>query len=671
VGAPARQAAIVFTDIESFTAQAHEDESVALQLLTDQEEVLRPIVAHHGGRIVKSLGDGLLLEFPDAGAALQGSVAIQRSIHARNQRVRDLPLRLRVGIHVGDVHSRGTDVLGDTVNLASRIQALAPPGGICVSAQVFQQVRSSSSNPLKSLGLRSIKGIPEPVELYRVVLPWESEVPPSTEPALPRLAVLPLANISPDPGDAYFADGLTEELISVLSRIRGLRVIARASVMPYKEAGKTIVQIGSELGVTAVLAGSVRKAGDKIRIALQLVDVPTQEHVWSQSFDRDFQDVFAIQSEIAEASAAALEVQLRAADRKEVHRRPTANLDAYATYLRGVHLISSGTDAPSRAIREARRCFEMAAEKDPSFVSALCHLANALVGGTDDLPREAGNRRARELVTRALALDPASSDAHLTLGHLARYESLDWVRAAEEYETSIRLNPSNGLAHFWRGGLHVLLQDYARARSELGLALAVDPANQWAQVELAIVLGRRGDTPAALGLYRQLQDRYPDFLWPHMGYAWLHALNGEWGRAREEAARYASVEEPTFRFFHAAIMFLLGDDSEARGLLGEVEADPQRGLLPVSHVAGLQAMVGDSDAALSLLERDTRSPSPGLVSLYGYQWEWFDPIRDDPRFAALLRSLRLPETVTWRHVSAELWKAPTLPVGPPARGRPP
>jgi class 3 adenylate cyclase len=245
-----RLAAIMFTDLVGFTASAQADEAVALGRVQEQASIVRPLFAKFDGREVKSTGDGFLVEFGSALKAMECAVEIQRQLQKRNARTSSSPILLRIGIHVGDVEEIDGDILGDAVNVAARILPISDPGGICLSEQIVPHVRSKLPLKLERLAPRRLKGVKDPFVVYRAVLPGVARVPPAERSPLPRLAVLPLSNISRDPKDEYFADGLTEELISVLSRIRGLRVIARTSVAQYKGTAKPVAQIGAELGVS-------------------------------------------------------------------------------------------------------------------------------------------------------------------------------------------------------------------------------------------------------------------------------------------------------------------------------------------------------------------------------------------------------------------------------------
>src|SRR5438445_3481247 len=285
----------MFTDMVGYTTLGQKSESLSLALVDEQRKLIRPILNKHDGREVKTMGDSFLVEFSSALNAVRCAYDIQRAAREFNI---SLPLErrvhLRVGVHLGDVLNSQGDISGDAVNVASRINYLADDGGVCLTRQVYDHVQNKFELPLKSLGPQSLKNVNAPVETYRMEMPWdETRATQPTELDKRRIAVLPFANMSPDPADEYFADGLTEELISKLSLVKGLRVIARTSVMSYKKKDKRISEIGAEPGVGSIVEGSFRKAGNKIRVTTQLIDVRDDQHVWAQSYDSNCDDVCA------------------------------------------------------------------------------------------------------------------------------------------------------------------------------------------------------------------------------------------------------------------------------------------------------------------------------------------------------------------------------------------
>jgi len=336
-----RLAAIMFTDMVGYTALGQKNESLSLSLAGEQRKLLRPIFKRHGGREVKTMGDAFLVEFPSALEAARCALDIQRATREFNISLpEEKRVHLRVGVHVGDVVESQGDISGDAVNVASRIESLAKAGGVCLTRQVYDHIHNKFELPLTSLGEKQLKSVSIPVEVYKMVMPWEGDMK-QEEKSLDRrrVAVLPFKNMSPDPNDEYFADGMTEELITTLSGVRELTVIARTSVMQYKDSPKRVADVGKELRTGTVIEGSVRKAANKVRITIQMVDAVTEGHLWAQNFDRQMDDIFGIQTDISKQVAKSLKVRLL---RKEVERmesRAPANTSAYSAYLRGLSLI--------------------------------------------------------------------------------------------------------------------------------------------------------------------------------------------------------------------------------------------------------------------------------------------------------------------------------------------
>ena len=304
----------MFTDLVGFTSLTQSNEQQALDLLETHYRFLRPIFALHRGREIKTIGDSFLVEFENALDAANCAIEIQRRVYSRNSSVSDSEqFRLRIGVHLGDVVHTANDVLGDAINIASRIEPLAEPGGVCVTEQIYAQVRNKVPATFRKLAPVHLKNVEFTVEVYKIESSWEQSAAPALGSAAGtdrRLAILPLANMSADPQDEFFADGLTDEIISELSRVPGLRVIARTSVMRYRGTTKGVAEIGKELRVGTILEGSVRRAGTRIRVTAQLIDAATEEHLWAEKYDRELVDVFAIQTEIAQEVSAALHIAL-------------------------------------------------------------------------------------------------------------------------------------------------------------------------------------------------------------------------------------------------------------------------------------------------------------------------------------------------------------------------
>ena len=638
---PRRLAAIMFTDMVGYSALAQADEGTALAVLERHNRVLRPVFAKFRGREVKTVGDAFLVEFESALNAAQCAIEIQRLLHDYNaSSAESWKIRIRIGIHVGDVVESDGDVLGDAVNIASRIEPLADPEGICLTQQVYDQVQNKISTPVLRLPPTELKNIHAPVTVYKVVQPWAIRPPeaqPAETPGGRHLAVLPLANISPDPSDGYFADGLTEEMISVLSQVQGLSVIARTSVMPYKSAPKSIAQVGAELSVDSVLEGSVRKAGNRIRITLQLVDVATQRHIWANSYNREIDDVFAVQTDIAERTAEALRLELAHGGPRGERRTPTENAEAYDLYLHGL-VASSGM--PLRDIEEAVRCFEKATQLDPTFAEAYAAWGNLyVVAAADFLPMREVMPRARELAARAIELDPQSSDAHATLANIALQFDHNWPVAEAEFEKAIALNPSNAIAHGFYGLLLMSQGRFDEAKEVFRRETRLDPAGAghaklvWAEID-------SGNFDVALRELKDSEENDPNFPGIHTSLGMYYWIVGRRSEARAEAEAPFTATSEDARFDHALLHAVVGRPEEARAILSEWERGESKVYLAASYAAMLYANVGEKGKALDLLERDYREGDRVL-------WLWFrslayDSIRDDPRFVALLREYGVP-----------------------------
>jgi adenylate cyclase len=641
-----RLAAIMFTDVAGFTASAQADEAVALSRLREQEGIVRPLFPPFGGHEIKSTGDGFLVEFESALKATECAVEIQRRLHERNAREPEAPIRLRIGIHVGDVEEGGGDIFGDAVNVASRVVPLADPGGVCLSDHVFAHVRNKVPYRLEKLSRPNLKGVSEGFDVYRVVLPWSQTVGPAVAgPPFPRIAILPLANISPDPQNEYFADGLTEELITVLSQIRGLRVISRTSVNQYKGTTKPVAQIGSELGADSVLEGSVRKVGDQLRIAVQLIDTRTDDHRWAQTYDRKLENVFAIQADVAERTASALKVELLKSEQEAIQEKPTSNLRAYELYLRAVQASREPENVFGEGVGgEATKLFEEAVRSDPQFSAAHAALANHLLAllGTSQ-PAKDVIPRVREAVARALELNPNSSAAHTARGNLAFQGDLDWTRAEAEFQQGIALNPSSSEARFWYAYLLGALQRFNESIRQYHAAIELDPLWLVPRSNLAVTYAYSGDIDAAIASAEQLVRSFDETIMTRMILAWFYAIAG---RDEDAVAMLGPKAKPSLEpagRFRAVMLGYLGRTEELRAVITDLEAGRGTGYMPAVDRAALYAILGDKEKALGLLETEYREGDRTLWN--AYQNPAWDALRGDPRFVALLRAMNLPCTL--------------------------
>ena len=447
------------------------------------------------------MGDAFLIEFPSALEAARCAYEIQMAVREHNaSKSRDEIIHLRIGLHLGDIVESGNDISGDAVNVASRIEPLAEDGGVFLTRQVYDQVHNKLEERLALVGLRKLKNVTLPIEIYKVVMPWE-KVPPKPELSTERLVVLPFVNISPDPNDEYFSDGLTEEIITRLSEIRDLEVIARTSIMRYKRTEKSVAQIGSELAAGVLLEGSVRKAGNRIRATMQLIDVNTEGHLWGEKFDREMGDIFTVQTEIAEKVARALEVKL-----SPVHVKDTDDVDAYIMYVKAVQLVHAETE---RSLKEAIVLLDSAISRDPGFVRAHASLSYAWMGLSNFEEFLVAAKKAEAAALKALELgsDGAEPHAAMSLVHILhdRFEE-----ALREAASAVELNPNLVDAYYSLGVIHTSRGDLDQAAEAFEKATKLDPLSFMARFSLAEVLFLSGKEKEALAVNEKLRELHPN-----------------------------------------------------------------------------------------------------------------------------------------------------------------
>lgn len=464
-----RLAAILAADIVGYSRLVGLDEDGTLTALRSlKQEIIEPTVAAHDGRVVKYLGDGFLATFVSVSEAFAAGLKIHKLVAASNLILpEERRIRHRIGLNYGDVVIEDGDVYGDTVNVAARLEGLAEPEGIAVSAKVYNEIVGKHDVGFHELGLQDLKNIKEPVIVYRTLLP-EDDLPSAVNTTTgvrnggettgndfsdindvkPSIAVLPFQNMSNDDDQEYFADGVTEDIITTLSHVRWLFVVARNSTFAYKDQSPDIREVGRDLGVRYVLEGSVRKAGDRIRVSAQLIDAGTGNHVWADRYDRQLVDIFDVQDEIAETISARIEPELGYAERDRARKRVTQDLGAWDLYQRGMwHLYRfTKEDADSASI-----AFEKAIVADPNFSAAYTGLAylqlyDVMNGYSSDF--EHSLRDAEANVRRALTLDQRDVLARFTLGRLHTLKK-NYDEAIKEFERGVELNP--GFAQIYHG----------------------------------------------------------------------------------------------------------------------------------------------------------------------------------------------------------------------------
>jgi adenylate cyclase len=456
-----RLAAILAADAVGYSRLIGADEEGTLAALKAHRlELIDPKVERHHGRIVKTTGDGALIEFASVVDAVRCAIDVQRGMAERNTGVpSDERIEFRIGINVGDIVIDGDDILGDGVNIAARLEGLAEPGGVLVSRAVRDQVRDRLDLVLEDLGEHELKNIARPVRVYRVRASVESKAAPARGETLPlpdkpSIAILPFANMSGDPEQEHFADGIAEDIITGLSRLRWLFVIARNSSFTYKGRNVDVRQVGRELGVRYVLEGSVRKGGNRIRITAQLVEAETGNHLWAERYDRALGDVFAIQDEITKSVIGCIEPELYTAEHDRLKRKPPQNLDAWESFVRGMFLYSQHSDAGTK---EALGMLDRAVELDHGYAKAhglraVCLAWRAIQGWED---RDTAFAEVAEGANRAVACDPQEPWAYIAHGFVAVSKRHN-PEAVGAFTRAIDASPNFAYAHGLLGSQHAL-----------------------------------------------------------------------------------------------------------------------------------------------------------------------------------------------------------------------
>lgn len=638
-----RLAAIMFTDMVGYTALGQRNESLSLALVEEQRRLIRPILARHNGKEIKTIGDAFLVEFPNALDSVRCAYDIQRATREFNFSMpADKRIHLRVGLHLGDVVESLGDISGDAVNIASRIEPLAEEGGVCLTRPVYESTRNKLDVPLVSTGMHALKNVSEPMEVYRMRMPWEEQFTARKETVLPRdrIAVLPFANYSPNPSDEYFADGLTEELIARLSVLKGAEVIARTSTMSYKGKDKGASQIGRELGAGTILEGSVRKAGNKIRVTAQLIDSNTEAHLWVESYDGELEDVFAVQRTIAEKVAGVLKHKLQDAQIEQIKRREPVRSDAYVEYLRGLVQLSRYDEGP---IRSAMKHFERALELEPDYSAAMAMLSTcyANLGYMTLAPRGQAYAKARELATRAIELDETNAEAHTSMA-LAAYFDCDWSRSQTEAERALEVNPNYTFAHI---AYAVLLQNFGhmdRALSEARKILELDPLSFLGQIVSGDVYRFAGMHPEAIahiGVALEMDPQSP-IAHSDYGFALISAGRIEEGVREIEKASALSGNSLFFKANLGSAYAVAGRREDAFRIVDEMkQASTKTPDLAAYGLAAVYADLGEKEEALNWLEVAYREHAIAINPLFTL---WFpEPLRQDPRYRELVRKLGL------------------------------
>ncbi len=678
-------AAIMFTDMVGYTALMQQDEDKARELIERHRAHMKPFVEKYGGEIIQFVGDGTFCRFDSAIEAVRSALEIQKVLELEPD------INLRIGIHVGDVVVKGDEVYGDGVNVASRIEPLANAGGICVSDKVYDNLKNQQGMKITPLGEKELKNVEESLKVYSIesasadaaekpsesqfsepkknaskpttnkliyiasgaifliiILAWLFPVFESSNKSLEAsgeirsIAVLPLDNLSNDPDQEYFSDGMTEALIADIAKIRSLKVISRTSVMRYKGSDRPpLPEIAKELGVDAILEGSVLHAEGDVRITVQLIRASTDEHLWADSYTDKLENIMMLQSRIARAVATEIEYTLSPEEERNLSSKTKIDPKAHEAYLRGRYFwnLRTGDD-----IKKALTFFQEAVKIEPLYALAHVGIAESygLLHTYTGAPSKEIYPKAKAAALKALGIDPNLGEAHISIA-LANFEYFwDWEAAEAEYKKGLELSPNYATGHQWYAEFLMMMGRFDEAKIETKIARELDPLSMIILFEEALVYHWSGDIDSARSAMDRNIELYPEFFGMYVRKAELHFSEGEYDEASQMWLKAAELQNFS--------------ESELEAMREAVELSDFKGFIKVKHEIDMKQMpiipnalafnyymMGDYDKSLDWLERAVDERNFRMTHI-NVSPDYSDPaFRSNPRFQAILKKMNFPE----------------------------
>jgi adenylate cyclase len=695
-------AAIMFTDMVGYSALAQRDDQLALELLEEHRQLLREIFPRFNGAEIKTIGDAFLIEFHSALEAAQCAIEIQRTLAKRNH---DVPaerrIEVKIGIHIGDVVHRGGDVYGDGVNIASRIEALAGAGGICVSMDVERQIRNALEARFEKLAPTELKNISVAMDLFRIVLPWErpafagkseirspkSEIatqlvmstatkliligallsaigvgwwwttrprrtPASAETTgrITSLAVLPFKNYSGDANQEYFVDGMTDLLTTELSGIGALTVKSHQSALKFKDSTKSMPEIGQELHADAIVEGSVLRDGNQVTINVQLIEAPTDRHLWAKKFEGDVTNIFKMRNEVVEAIAREIKTTISPEQSSRLSSARPVNAAALQEYLLGRQAWNRQTE---NGYYKALDHFNRAREIDPNFALAWAGIADTYWSAADATisPNEARGK-AKAAAQRALELDDSLAEAHTALAALNIAVEFQWAESEREFQRAIQLKPNYAAAHWQYGWLLVFVGRAEEALREMERAVELDPLSPVMTTDVNVPHQLRAwkssgaeakkEYDKAIAQCRKALELDPSFYLPHfvLGTIGMRAAETH-SNAIEEFRLAQSMEtQPVITAYLGCTYAINGQRDKAMETLEELNQLGRRRFVTPFCQALVYLGLRENDKAIDWLEKAYEGRSVWVAWLKVEPM--YDPLRSDPRFQALYKRMNFP-----------------------------
>lgn len=657
-------AAVMFTDIVGYTSLMSRDEKEALALLQKNRGLQKSLAKKHHGEFLKEMGDGTLLCFQSALDAVHCAMEIQTSVKD------DLDLNLRIGIHLGDIVFKEGDVFGDGVNVASRIEGLADEGGICISEAVNMLIRNHPEIRTVFLGEKQLKNVDQPIKIYSITDANSVRITekPVSEPSkkhvslkiagaaifvlvlffvlyrivfekadqtIDSIAVLPLENLSTDPDQEYFADGMTDALIAELAQISALRVISRTSVMQYKSTQKPMPEIARELDVDALVEGTVLQSGDQVRITVQLLKGRPERHLWAGNYVRNLRDIIALQEEVARSIADTIQITLTQEEKSRLTSARPVDPEAYQLYLKGRYFWNERT---ATDYSKSFNYFTQAIKKDPTYALAYVGIADyfIILGFYAILPPNEAFPRAKAAAEKALEIDETLAEGHTSLAYIKMLYDWDWTGAEREFKKAIRLNPNYAVAHQWYGEFLSDMGRHEEAITQGKQAQSLDPFSSIVKVQLASSLLNAGQIETAIEAYHEVLEFEPDFQLAHFFLSYAYLSQGKHEEAIIEAQHVMELSNENV----PGLLIPLGcayakaeKTAEAREILNKLIVLSGQVYVTPFGIATIYSALGEKDCAFEWLEKAFKIRDNWLLTLMVQPS--VDDLRSDPRFLSL------------------------------------
>jgi TolB-like protein/class 3 adenylate cyclase/Tfp pilus assembly protein PilF len=633
-------AAIMFADIVGYTAIMQEDESQASLFRNKLQQKLQQEVTDHEGVILQFMGDGALCKFSSSTEAVKAALAVQLDM------LQPPVVPLRIGLHTGDVILEGGNAYGDGVNIASRLESFAVPGSIFISGKVHDDIKNQRELETISLGEFRLKNVNKPVEIFAVSntgikIPNASSLEGKGEKLKQQsMLVLPFVNMSNDPEQEFFSDGLTEELIAALSKLQNIRIISRTTSMKYKETTKDLKTIGLETGADFIMEGSVRKQGSNLRITAQFVDALRDVHIWSESYRGTIDDIFDIQQMVSCKIMDALKIQLTLAEQELLKKRYTDNSEAYQLYLQGRHSWRKRND---EGLQNAIVFFEKALQKDEDYALAWAGIADtySLMGEYSNVSRREYLPKQMAAIHRALELDNRLGEAHISLAISLMLNDWDWKNSQKEYKTGLELSPNYATGHHWYAEWLLFTGNIEEAYKEISQAVDLDPGSQGILKDKGIFYYYSRQYEKAIDMALMTLELHPGFFIAHRLLSLAYERIKDYPAAIEHNQIWGEGTGNKWKtaIALAQIQAAAGQEAEAKKILDRINPGEFEGGNDYRGVALVYTALGEIENAFEWLDKSYRMHEESLCSIKVDPK--LDPLRSDPRFTGLLQKLGL------------------------------